>query len=389
MEILVQAVKEPVDNKGVTLTGNISLPGRYVVLVPNSKARVTVSRRIGNVEEKKRIRDVLTKILPPDIALIARTAAEGKSKRELYRDIKFLLSTWKRISKSDKKIKAPALIYQESDLAYRIVRDILIPETDEIIIDSKQEYKSIRSIVGKFLPELYKKVTLYKEKDLFDVYKINGEIEKILQSRVRLRSGGYLIIQSTEALTTIDVNTGKFSAKAGPEAAAKRVNKEAAVEVAKQLRLRDIGGIIIIDFIDMDIYKNRREVERTLKEALRPDKAKINVLSITKFGLVEMTRQRVRKNINKKLCQTCPYCEGRGVVKTPLTISIELRRKLMKKCYEKAIREINITSHPEVVSLILSTWGRTLKWLGKKYRKNIVFHEDKGLNLEKYDIVCK
>ncbi len=316
-EILVQVVKEPFGTKGPRLTTHISLPGRFLVLMSQDKP-TGVSRRISEVEERQRLRQILSELKFADgIGFIVRTASSGKGKAELIRDARFLYKMWQRIIRAAQRQKAPALIYKEYDLMWRIVRDYFSEDVDNVYIDAKADYlkflRFVRTLIGA---NFIKKIHLYREAvPLFEHKRIEGEIKKVYERKIFLKSGAYIIIEPTEGLTVVDVNSGKFKTKADPEVAAFQVNMEAALEIAQQLRLRDVGGIIVIDFIDMSRESHRRQVFEILKKSLSSDHAKTEVFGISRLGLVEMTRERAGKTIESKSFEDCSYCRGTGKLK--------------------------------------------------------------------------
>ncbi|MCU0652591.1 MAG: Rne/Rng family ribonuclease, partial [Candidatus Omnitrophica bacterium] len=315
-EVLVQVVKESFGTKGPRLSCHIGLAGRYLVLMPQDN-QIGISRRIEEEEERRRLRGVLQELKPPkDIGFIVRTAASGKSKQELVRDANFLLKLWTRIEKTIQSTKAPALIYEEYDLTLRAIRDSFADDVAKLIVDSKEEYYRIIRFMKTFMNYLTRKVELYKGNDLFEEKDVERQINKIFESRIYFKSKAYIIIEPTEGLVVIDVNSGGFTRKFNQEETAFKVNCEAALEVARQLRLRDLGGIIVVDFIDMEKEGHRRELLNVLKKALSNDRAKYDILGISKFGLVEITRERIHNTVHALSYQNCPYCKGKGKVKS-------------------------------------------------------------------------
>jgi len=316
-EILVQVVKEPFGNKGPRLTTHISLPGRFLVLMPIDK-QFGISRRIEDPAERHRLRGVLQSLsFSRQVGFIVRTASKGKGKKELLRDAKFLYQMWLRIKNLANKGRAPSLLYQEYDLAWRVIRDTFTEDVDSLIVDSKQEFVKIHRFVRTLIGgHLTKKIKLYKEQaPLFEFRSIEKEIQRIYERKINLKSGAYIVIEPTEGLTVVDVNSGKFKSKLSPEDTAFQVNMEAAPEIARQLRFRDVGGIIVIDFIDMSREHHRRQVLATLKETLSRDHAKTDCLGISKLGLVEMTRERTGRSLEAISFSACPYCRGTGRLK--------------------------------------------------------------------------
>ncbi|MDP8265480.1 MAG: Rne/Rng family ribonuclease [Candidatus Aceula meridiana] len=316
-EVLVQVVKEPFANKGARLTTHVSLPGRFVVFMPHDK-HLGISKKIEGTDERQRLKEILKDIRGVrDGGFIVRTVASKKGKRELIRDARFLLKVWQKIKKSSDDRKAPTLIYKEYDLLWRIVRDFLREDVDKLIVDSQEEYIRIRKFVNMLIGhEMVNKIQLYKaEMPLFDSKDVSKQLNKIFDLKVFLKSGAYIIIEPTEGLIVVDVNSGRFKVNASPEDAAFMVNMEATAEIARQLRLRDLGGIIVIDFIDMGREGHKRQVAQALQKALAKDHSKTEITRISSLGLLEMTRARTGKTIESRSFDPCPYCEGRGRVK--------------------------------------------------------------------------
>jgi len=327
-EVLVQVVKESFGTKGPRLSTHIGLAGRYLVIMPQDK-QVGISRRIEDDIERRRLRQIFNELkLPKDVGFIVRTAACGKSKQELGRDAQFLYKLWKRLEKIVEQKKAPSLIYEEYDLTLRAIRDSFTEDVTKLIVDSKPEYYRIQNFMRTFLSYLAKKVEFYRGDDLFAEKDIERQIARINESKVYLKSKAYLVIEPTEGLVVIDVNSGGFKKRFNQEETAFKVNTEAAIEAARQLVLRDLGGIIVIDFIDMEKEGHRREIFNILKKALSNDRAKYDILGISKFGVVEMTRERIHKTVQMLSFQTCPYCQGRGRVKSATTIAIYALKEL-------------------------------------------------------------
>ncbi|MFA5060379.1 MAG: Rne/Rng family ribonuclease [Candidatus Omnitrophota bacterium] len=316
-EVLVQVVKEPFGTKGARLTTHISLAGRFVVYMPYDQ-HVGVSKRIEEGEERHRLKELLKELdFGQTGGFIVRTASLQKGKRELIRDAKFLITVWRKIKKLAEEKSAPALIYKEYDLVWRVIRDYLREDVDKVFVDSQEEYGKIRRFVHNLIgKEMLDKIHCYKgEAPIFEAKNVSRQLEKIYDKRVYLKSGAYIVIEPTEGLIVVDVNSGRFKANASPEEAAFLVNKEAAPEIARQLRLRDLGGIIVIDFIDMSRENHKRQVVDALELALEKDYAKTEVMKISSLGLVEMTRARTGKTLESISFQDCPYCDGRGRIK--------------------------------------------------------------------------
>jgi len=328
-DILVQIIKEPMDSKGARVTTQITLPGRYLVLLPYSDF-IGVSRRLPD-EERRRLKEICDQIKPRNKGLIARTAAEGANIEDLRADVKRLLLYWRKIDRKVKSSTPVQLIYQEPQLALRIVRDLFSADFRRLVIDSKKDYDSIIDFLESTKSGLAKKVELYTERlPLFDKYNINQDIENAMKRKVWLRSGGYISIDHTEALTAIDVNTGKYIGKTNLEQTIFKTNLEAAEEIVRQLRLRDIGGIIVIDFIDMQDPNHREDLFRVLNEALTFDRTKTRVIEISKLGLVEMTRKNVSQGLLEFQAEICPCCHGLGAVLSDVTVGIQIYRQIKK-----------------------------------------------------------
>jgi len=380
-EVLVQVVKESFGTKGPRLSCHIGIAGRYLVLMPQDK-QIGVSRRIEGDEERKRLREAFKEFrLPEDVGFIVRTAACGKSKQELFRDAKFLLKLWKRMENIIRIKKAPSLIYEEYDLTLRAIRDSFSDDVSKLIVDSKPEYYRIQRFMKTFLSYLTKRVELYRRDDLFTDKDIERQINKIFESKVYLKSKAYIIIEPTEGLVVIDVNSGGFKKKLDQEETAFKVNCEAAQEVAHQLKLRDLGGIIVIDFIDMEKELHRREVLNVLKQALSNDRAKYDILGISEFGLVEMTRERIHKTVQTLSYQPCPYCQGKGKVKSPLTMSIYAIKELRRLLKAKTLKEVNLTLNTAVIDEILK--DRTnLRSLENRFKTKINLISNPALHIE-------
>jgi ribonuclease G len=351
-EVLVQVVKESFGTKGPRLSCHIGIAGRYLVLMPLDN-QTGVSRRIEDDEERRRLRQILQELkLPKEVGFIVRTVASGKNKNDLMRDAIFLIKLWKRVEKTIKRQKAPSLIYEEYDLTLRVIRDSFSEDVAKLIVDSKPEFYRIQKFMGAFMGSFRRKVEYYRGADLFGDKDVERQIQKVFEKKVYMKSKAYIIIEPTEGLVVIDVNSGGFKDKVNQEEAAFRVNCEAAIEAAHQLRLRDLGGIIVIDFIDMEKEFHRREVLRVLKEALNSDRAKYDILGISKFGLVEMTRERIHNTVQTLSFRDCPYCGGKGRVKSPTTMAIFALKELRKFLKDKRLREVTLTLNPEVAGEI-------------------------------------
>jgi len=386
-EILVQAAKDPLGTKGARVTSHVSLPGRYMVFMPNNK-HIGISRRIEGEEERKRLREIAQSLLSDEGGFILRTASEGRSKREIQRDFKFLTKLWKRIQKKAKTVPAPSLIHQDLDLIARTIRDFFTTETEQVVIDSAKDHRRLVEFVRQFMPRLKSKIILYGEPEpLFDRYGIEEKVEKALDRRVWLRSGGYIIIERTEALTAIDVNTGRFVGKRDQEETIVKTNMEAVLEVVRQLRLRNVGGIIIIDFIDMEKEANRKKVYDALKSALKKDKARTNILKISELGLVEMTRQRTRESLENQLLRPCPHCDGRGRIKSPVTVAYDLLRAIKKQqaTLENG-KNIVVRLHPDIANFLYDEKAKSLENLEREINHKIIIKASEVMRHEQFEI---
>jgi ribonuclease G len=384
-EVLVQVAREPIGTKGARITSHISLPGRYLVLLPTVD-RVGVSRRIEDETERKRLRAIIEGIKPPGMGFIVRTAGQGMDEREITEDMEFLLKLHKSIVAKKERSSAPTVIHRELDLALRMVRDLLTQDVDVLTIDSESEHGRLCEFAESFLPRVSEKIVLFdKDEPIFDHYGIEMEIRRALGKKVWLKSGGSIVIEPTEALTVVDVNTGKFVGRRDLEDTILRTNLEATKEIAYQLRLRNIGGLIIIDFIDMELAENREKVFAALEEATKSDTKKTNILKISELGIVEMTRKRSRESLSQALTDPCPYCEGHGYLKSRRTVCYEIFRELMKA--KRGIEErATVFVNPEVAGLLLDDERAWLEELEERYGIRIVVRAVSHLFLEEYEI---
>jgi ribonuclease E len=360
-EILVQVIKEGIGNKGPTLSTYISIPGRYLVLMP-ALGRVGVSRKIEDEDDRRRLRDILLDLNPPKgLGFIIRTAGAGRTKRELSRDLAYLLRLWKVIVRRVKKCRAPVDIYEESDMIIRTIRDIFSSEVDVIHVDETRAFDRAKEFLQMVMPRHVGRLQLYEGKDpLFNKYNLEDEISMIHQREVPLKKGGSIVIDQTEALVAIDVNSGNFRANGTAEDSAFQINQLAAKEIARQLRLRDLGGVVVNDFIDMRQERHRRGVERVLREAVKRDRARTKILRTSPFGLIEMTRQRIRPGLKRSIYRDCPSCDGSGVVKTPESMAIEAVRML-----------ITAAHHPDAVRIDIQVAEEVATYLNNRKRREI------------------
>lgn len=386
-EVTVQVIKEPIGTKGARVSRHLTLPGRYLVLMP-AVDYAGVSRRIQDENERGRLKALAERIRPPGVGLIVRTVAEGRDEGELRQDLEVLMRLWQQIQHKQKTCGAPALLHRDLGLVYRIIRDYFNEEVERFTIDARPEHAKIMELLEVVSPELKGRVHLFtsRNRSAFDLHGLDLEMEKALKKRVWLKSGGYLVIDQTEALTAIDVNTGKFVGTTSLADTVFRTNLEAAREIARQLRLRDIGGIIIIDFIDMDSHHHRQEVLRTLEEALKKDRTKAHVLGITQLGLVEMTRKKVRQGLDEVLQRPCPYCEGKGRVLSEETMAGKVRREIKRILRQSASEAILVEVNPSVAALLIGAGGSNLKELERETGKAIYIRGSDDCHLESMNL---
>lgn len=385
-EILVQVSKEPIGMKGARVTSYITLPGRYLVFMPGVD-HIGISRRIKEDGERKRLKEIISRLKRSGAGYIVRTVSEGQPEEEFINDMNFLDLLWQNIEKKKERQSAPSLIHSDLDLIFRVVRDLFTTDIKRLVIDSQEEYLKVRDFTDTYLPSLSDRIELYdKEESIFDLHGIEIEIERALKRKIWLKSGGYIVIDEAEALTAIDVNTGRYVGKKSLEETILKTNIEAAKEIAYQLRLRNIGGIIIVDFIDMEKEENRRKVYTTFQEALSGDKARINIFQISELGLIEMTRKRVRKSLSSSLCYPCPYCEGDGYIKSPTTICYEIFHEIRKKPSMPLDKRVMVEVHPAIADLLYDEERQSIDALEKEIQKKIYIKADPNLHQEQYEV---
>jgi ribonuclease G len=387
--LLVQVVKDPIGTKGARLSTQISIAGRLLVYLPQ-ESRIGISQRIEDEEERLQLREKLQQLLPPDITggFIVRTMAEAASDRELLADVDYQRKLWKDIQDKARGAAPAALLYQDLNLSLRVVRDFANDETARILIDSRETFQKVQSFALEFTPNVAERLAHYSgERPLFDLYGVEDEIEKALARRVDLKSGGYLIIDQTEALTTIDVNTGGFVGGRNFDDTIFKTNLEAAQVIARQLRLRNLGGIIIIDFIDMDNEEHKNAVLNELRKALARDRTRMTVNGFTQLGLVEMTRKRTRESLAHVLCEPCPVCQGRGELKTAQTVCYQALRELLREARQFDAREFRILASQQVIDLFLDEESQSLAMLSDFIGKPVSLQVESQYNQEQFDIV--
>jgi len=370
-EILVQVTREPIGGKGSRVTTSVSLPGKYLVLLPTLD-HIGVSRRVEDPAERERLRKIAKTLIPSRMGVIVRTAGEGREQEEFKSDMKFLLAQWERIQRVAETSRAPNLIHEEVVISHRLARDILTGDVDRILVDDHHLYDSLNDYLSAILPELVGKAQMYDGPgDLFSRFGVNAQVTGLRSKKVGLNCGGYLVIDETEALTAIDVNTGRNIGEQNLEETVLATNLEAASEIGRQIRLRDLGGIIIVDFIDMQKPENRQQVLRRLEEAVKHDRSRTQILDLTPLGLVEMTRKRIRKSLNRIISQPCPYCHNQGTILSFSTMMIRALRKLEEMCEASTMKEIRLCLHPSLAARLVEERNADIERIGKNHRKII------------------
>ncbi|MFW6428944.1 MAG: Rne/Rng family ribonuclease [Desulfosalsimonas sp.] len=385
-EILVQVARSPIGSKGARLTTYISLPGRFLVLMPTVD-HIGISRRIADEQERCRLKEIVESRRTMPYGYIVRTAGEGVSPEVLSREMEFLDNLWNDIRQRYQEASAPALLHQELTVTLRCVRDLLAHEADRVIIDSPGVYKAVRNFIEKFMPRLSNSVHRYTGSEpIFDAYNLEVDIQRALKKKVWLKCGGYIIIEITEALVAIDVNTGRYVGKRNFAETVLKTNLEAVKEIAYQVRLRNLGGIIIIDFIDMESRADQEKVYNTLREALSRDKAKTNVLPVSDMGLVQMTRKRVVKSLSRMLCEPCFYCEGEGMLLSRRTICYNIFREVCRQGAEPDCSCIDIRVNPSVADLLFGEESDLISSLESRTGRRVCIYPDGSYHIEQYDI---
>lgn len=401
-EILVQVTKDPLGSKGARLTTHLSIPSRYLVLLPDEET-VGVSQRIEDVEERERLREIVQsckeeddqieedkdqKIVPDSYGLILRTAAEGVEEKQLTADIKFLKRLWQSIKSKTSESKAPSIIYEDLPMLLRMVRSLDDSSIEKIRIDSKETFDKVAKFTDEFVPDLIPKLEHYPGgRPIMDLYAIEDELQKALERKVNLKSGGHLVIDQTEAMTTIDVNTGTFVGSRNLEETIFKTNLESAQALSRQLRLRNLGGIIIVDFIDMKDPEHQRQVLRALEKSLSHDHSKVAISEITSLGLVQITRKRTRESLEHILCETCPICKGSGSIKTVETICYEIFREILREARQFEAKKLLVVASQNVVDMLLDEESNGVAELEAFIKIPIKFQAEPMYGQEQYDIV--
>ena len=387
-EILVQVTKEGIRHKAPAVTTYLSIPGRYLVLMPYIK-RHGISKKIADEEEREELHNVLAQLNPPkDMGIIVRTAAAHRSRRDLHRDMNYLLRLWIGIQNQAKTASAPATLYEESDVVIRVVRDVFSSEIENILVDSKAAYDKILEFMAMTMPTSKKPVELYQDAEpLFTKYKVEEQIERIHRNRVPLPGGGSIVIEQTEAMTTIDVNSGRFKQEANAEATAYEINLQAAAEIGRQIRLRDLGGLILSDFIDLRDESHKRDVERRLWETLKNDRARMKMLRMSRFGIIEMTRQRMRRSIELTDYQACPTCKGSGQIRNPESTILETLRRIRSMAIPGKAKRIVVRLHPQNLIRLQNERRQEIVDIETNWGGHIVLEAGEDL-IDNIDIKC-
>ena len=387
-EILIQVKKQPIGSKGARVTGVISLPGRHLVFTPASN-HIGVSRRIEDESERQRLKEIVQADQPPEGGFIIRTACEGLSKREVQGDIRFLLKLWDRILHKSERVAAPSLLHYDMDLVLRTVRDLFTVDTQRLVVDNPRDHQRILDFLDTVMPRLKARVELYDGAEpISDRFGIETQIARALERKVWLKSGGYIVIDHTEALTVIDVNTGRFVGKKTQEDTVLQTNLEAVKTIVEQLRLRNIGGLIVIDFIDMEDRASQRQVFEALSDAMKKDKARSKLLRMSELGLIEMTRKRTRESVMQLLSAACPSCSGKGFVKSTATVAYEVLRRIQREAaLNPTLAQITAQVHPSVAQFLHGQEDRTLQTLEAQLHKKIVIKSAADLRETQYEVI--
>lgn len=386
-EILVQVVKGPRGTKGARVSTKMSIPGRYLVLMPDGD-HLGVSRKVEDARERDRLKRIADRIQPKGFGLIVRTEAEGRTDQELQQDLEYLLKTWEKIQEKAKRAHAPALLHKDLGIILKTIRDLFGQDVDKLVLDDREEYEKVVDTLQQLAPDLLDRVQLYDEPTpLFTRYNLEEEIDRLLRRKVWLRNGAYLLIDTTEALTTIDVNTGKFVGTSSLAETILKTNLDAVDEIARQLRLRDIGGMIVLDFIDMASSRDRQLVMRKLEEAFRRDRTRTKIAHISPLGLVEMTRKRTAENVTDLMTQVCSYCQGRGRHWSPETVAIQIEREILKLCADREVDAVLVHANPEVAAWVIGAEGEGVERLERMIRRPVYVRAQHELHIEKFEVM--
>ena len=385
-DILVHVAKSPMGTKGARVTTHVSLPGRFLVLMPFSD-HIGVSRKIEDDVERTRLKTMVQSLRKEDFGYIVRTVGEGVQSEKIIYEMKFLKSLWENIQKKYETAPTPSILHKELDVSQRAIRDLLTHEADKLVIDNQAGYQAVVSFVETYMPSLKNSVECYEGREpIFDAFNLEGDISRALKKKVWLKSGGYIVIEPTEALVAIDVNTGRYVGKYNLEETILKTNLEAVKEIAYQIRLRDIGGIIIIDFIDMEKKSNQEKVYNALKEALIKDRSKTHVLPMSEMGLIQMTRKRIKKSLNSMLCEPCLYCDGEGNTISRRTICYNIFREIIRESQDNFGKKLTLRVNPEIAEYLHGEENRLLVSLERNVARQIVIYPDAQFHMEEYDI---
>ena len=385
-EIVVQVAKSPIGTKGARVTSSISLPGRFLVLMPNSN-HVGISRRIEDPIERNRLKNIAHALRSESFGYIVRTATEGIREEKISSEMQFLNNLWENIQRKSKSAAVPSLIHQELNISIRAVRDLLLHEAESLIIDSRSGYEEVLSFLDTYMPNLKDNVELYEGSEpIFEAYNLEGDISRALKRKVWLKSGGYIVIEHSEALVAIDVNTGRYVGKHNLEETILKTNLEAVREIAYQIRLRDIGGIIIIDFIDMVKKSNQEKVFNELKEALKKDRSKTHILPISEIGLIQMTRKRNKKPLTRIMCEPCFYCDGEGYLISKQSICFNIYREILREHRNMMGGGLTLKVNPEIAELLHGEENELISALERGIGKQVEVYANSNFHLEEFDI---
>ena len=380
----MQVTKEPVGKKGVRVTSEVSLPGRFLVLLPFD-GKIGVSKRMTNFREKRRLRRIVRSMLPEGFGVIIRTVAQDKDEGSLRQDLESLLASWREIEKGMKTQQAPALLYKDMATTSSVIRDLFTDAVDRVVMDSPKLYKDIRAYVNQVSPQMIEKIELYREREpIFDAFKVEKEIATCLNRKVWLKSGGYIIIEQTEAMVVVDVNSGRYAAKREQEQNSLRTNLEASREICRQIRLRDLGGIIVIDFIDLQDERNRKRIYDELRKEFRKDRAKVTVLPMTEIGLAQITRQRIRQSILHSFSEPCPVCGGGGMIQSKSSIVNQIDRWVRRFKAESSEIRLKLSVHPSVAAYLREGMIGRLTRMQWRYRVRIRLEQDQKLPIAEF-----
>ncbi len=385
--LLVHVIRSPSASKGARVTSHISFPGRFLVLMPYGNL-IGISRRITDEPERQRLKDIVYASKPDGVGFIGRTAAEGIKKEKIISEMTFLNNLWDRIQTEVKTAPAPSLVHQELNISLQAFRDLLTLEADSLIVDSRKDYEAIIKFLNGFMPAMKNSVIFYQDDEpIFDAYNLEGDISRAIQRKVWLKSGGCIVIDQTEALVAIDVNTGRYVGKYNLEETILKTNLEALKEIAFQIRLRDIGGIIIIDFIDMEKKVNREKVFNALVEALKKDRRKTYVLPMSEIGIIQMTRQKTKSSLAQTLCEPCRYCKGEGYYLSPKSLCYKVYREILRQSRDMVGVNFTLSVHPQVAELLHGEENQLIAELENIIGKPVIVYPKKNLHIEEFDIV--